>query len=498
MGALKGDSFASMAEITGTVMDGDVKSSVPRWQLSRGKTDHWKAPVHEVSDDSWRAEFAFHEVLGHGGFATVTRATHIQSGTEVAVKLVMDRTEDGKPSAKSESVRREIDTMRRMDHPSIVSLIEVFVHKPVPQASDPNAPWVRRWFLVLELCHGQDLQHLILEEGALDLDLMREVFAQLAAAIQYTHWRGVIHRDIKPGNVMLLDESTTGGRVRIKLLDFGLAESLDANFVKFYRKSARKRAQTANTPLPRQLIDQDSMHPRSQSGRKGNGAGVSFSRAIVTGLGGGGGSGPAPADDDSSEDGSLRGDASRGTTPYANAGTPLPSIGERRGTGASEGGVVMAVVNAAKPFRPEPSRMSKDMVPTGTREFAAPEVFEPRRFKPKAGAVGGDVDDVVVPTPLVADSFSLGVLLGYALTGAPPGTDARVYAAIRRLNPMWLALNALRGCSGKPPRRLRTLEELPDDARLLVLGLTDPDYHTRLTMGDIVAHPWVRSSAQIA
>ena len=129
----------SMAEITGTASDSTTISAVGAWVASRGKPDRWRAPVHEVSSDAWKSAFAFAEPLGSGGFGTVTHASHLATGTDVAIKLVYDRTDDGKPSAKSESVRREIETMRRMDHPGIVALIEVFVHKPQPQEHDAEA-----------------------------------------------------------------------------------------------------------------------------------------------------------------------------------------------------------------------------------------------------------------------------------------------------------------------------------------------------------------------
>ncbi|KAJ1639870.1 kinase-like domain-containing protein [Pavlovales sp. CCMP2436] len=119
-------SMSAMAGVVGSVTtDTDHISVVDRWMDSRGEMDRWQAPIHEVNDDDWQKNFRFSEALGSGGFGVVTRATHIKTGTDVAIKMVYDRTDDGKPSAKSESVRREIETMRRMDHPHIVSLIEV-------------------------------------------------------------------------------------------------------------------------------------------------------------------------------------------------------------------------------------------------------------------------------------------------------------------------------------------------------------------------------------
>jgi len=367
-----------------------------------------------------------------------------------------------------------------------VSLIEVFVEKPTPQEADPTAPWTRRWYLVLELCRGEDLQRRILREGAIPLEVVKVVFGQLVAAIQYTHWRGVVHRDIKPGNVMLLDPSTTGGAVQIKLLDFGLAETLGAEFVKVYRKSVRSRAKSLGNALPAPFLEQDSIHPRSL--RAGN---------------------PAHRTRPSSDDGSSHGgqrsfmfrNASRGNTPGIGTGTPLPTVAERRELGKPSAGETKAAQSSLKPggadaehprhFQPSPSRMNLDLVPTGTREFAAPEVYKESRFKPQKGVVGGVVPDVMVPTPPNSDSYSLGALLLYALTGVPPERSAKAYVAMRKFNPVIRVGEVINACMGRPVYVVLDRESLPEDANSLIDGLMDPDYHSRLTMGDLETHPWV-------
>jgi len=500
-------SMSAMAGVVGSVTtDTDHISVVDRWMDSRGEMDRWQAPIHEVNDDDWQKNFRFSEALGSGGFGVVTRATHIKTGTDVAIKMVYDRTDDGKPSAKSESVRREIETMRRMDHPHIVSLIEVFILKPVPQHADPNAPWLRRWYLVLEFCRGSDLQHLLLKRGALDLDDMREIFGQLAHAIQYTHWRGVIHRDIKPGNVMLIDPGYTGGRIVIKLLDFGLAELLDEKFIKFYRKSARRRYREANLQLPDAFENQDSVHPR-RGGPTRNGL-IAIGLALPPiGISRRGGENKREKEDDDDDDSYHGYNGSKEGTPYVKK--ELRTISERRGSEGRETHQTEKHTPQPPTFElpvakkksnlnwlggggpPSPSRMGADFVPTGTREFAAPEVFEAARFRKSQGAVGGLVEDVVVPTPMVVDSYSLGVLLRYTLTGVPPDSNEAVYVGMRRYNPIVRAIAGVQACGGKQPMTLRLLSELPEDARELVMRLTEADYHKRMTMGELINHPWL-------
>jgi len=98
----------------------------------------------------------------------------------------------------------------------------------------------------------------------------------------------------------------------------------------------------------------------------------------------------------------------------------------------------------------------------------------------------------MVPTPVNSDSFSLGVLFRYCLTGVPPEyADVDRYVRFMRVNPLWHAKRAALACLGRAPYHLRTLGELPPEARDLVTGLTDTDYHSRLTMNDILTHAWV-------
>jgi serine/threonine protein kinase len=146
-------------------------------------------------------------VLGRGGMAAVWRAHDEVLGRLVAAKLVQVGGDD--PSA---AVRfaREARTAAALAHPNIVTVFDAGI------GSDGIA------FLVMELLPGPTLSALLGERGPLPLDEGVAYAAQAAAALAAAHEAGVVHRDIKPGNLML----DAAGQVRV--LDFGVARLLEA------------------------------------------------------------------------------------------------------------------------------------------------------------------------------------------------------------------------------------------------------------------------------
>jgi eukaryotic-like serine/threonine-protein kinase len=146
--------------------------------------------------------------LGQGGFATVYRARQVQLNREVAVKIdnrVLQTERD-----RRRFLREAHAAARLSGHPHVVS-----VH-------DANFTPDGTPYLVMELCTGGSLADVIRREGPLSPDRVRLIGAQLADALAAAHAEGVLHRDIKPGNI-LLDRYGTA-----KLADFGLAALLDA------------------------------------------------------------------------------------------------------------------------------------------------------------------------------------------------------------------------------------------------------------------------------
>ena len=142
--------------------------------------------------------------LARGGMAEVWRARDERTGRRVAVKLLHPHL---LPDEASRSrLASEARAVGGLDHPGIVRVL----------AADAG----ERPAVVLELVEGESLSARLERDGALDPRTAAEIGAQVAEALYHAHTRGVIHRDVKPGNVLI----GTDGHAR--LVDFGIARLL--------------------------------------------------------------------------------------------------------------------------------------------------------------------------------------------------------------------------------------------------------------------------------
>ncbi len=145
--------------------------------------------------------------LGAGALAEVFAARDTATGEEVAVKVLHAHAAEDPELA--DRFRRELGLTRRLDHPGIVRVFELYEHRDERGA---------RPFISMELLRGETLAER-LERGALPPDEARRILRESLLAVQAAHAQGVVHRDLKPQNLFLLE----GGRV--KLLDFGMARA---------------------------------------------------------------------------------------------------------------------------------------------------------------------------------------------------------------------------------------------------------------------------------
>jgi len=142
------------------------------------------------------------ELLGQGGMADVYRAQDLDQDTAVAVKLVRSTDAD-----LARRLAQEAKALRRLQHPALVRLLDAGVSDGRP-------------FLVMDLVEGPTLSQR-LRSGPLGAATTAELAATMCGALAYVHEHGIVHRDVKPGNIML------GPDGRACLTDFGIASMAD-------------------------------------------------------------------------------------------------------------------------------------------------------------------------------------------------------------------------------------------------------------------------------
>ena len=156
------------------------------------------------------------ELIGSGGAASVHRAVDENLGREVAVKLFRPNVTDD-----DENRRQQTETLllATLNHPGLVTLLDA----GTVQDDDGRSST----FLVMELVDGPDLRR-TLKSGPLGPNETASLGADLADALNYVHSNGVIHRDVKPANILLYPQAENDTRLYPKLTDFGIARMTDA------------------------------------------------------------------------------------------------------------------------------------------------------------------------------------------------------------------------------------------------------------------------------
>ncbi|WP_243288372.1 serine/threonine-protein kinase [Geothrix terrae] len=145
-------------------------------------------------------------LLGRGGFSSTYLAWHQETGQEVALKLPHPhRLDDSEFQLR---FRREAQLGAQLDHPNLVRILD-----PGPPEGVP--------YLAMEYIPGPTLDQRLKEGGPLPIEEARAIALDVARAMAYAHGRGVVHRDLKPGNILL-----TGAGARV--MDLGIARVMDA------------------------------------------------------------------------------------------------------------------------------------------------------------------------------------------------------------------------------------------------------------------------------
>ncbi|OKI57819.1 Stk1 family PASTA domain-containing Ser/Thr kinase [Micromonospora sp. CB01531] len=162
------------------------------------------------------------ELLGYGGMAEVHRGRDLRLGRDVAIKML--RADLARDATFQMRFRREAQNAASLNHPAIVAVYDT---------GEETAPTGETLpFIVMEFVNGRTLKEVLGAEGRLQPRRALEICADMCAALEFSHRHGIIHRDIKPGNVML---TQTG---QVKVMDFGIARALASGATTMTQTSA--------------------------------------------------------------------------------------------------------------------------------------------------------------------------------------------------------------------------------------------------------------------
>ncbi|WP_157073390.1 protein kinase domain-containing protein, partial [Kribbia dieselivorans] len=154
------------------------------------------------------------ELIGRGGMAEVHLGYDIRLGRQVAIKIL--RSDHARDASFLHRFRREAQAVAGLNHPNIVAVYdsgeEVFTESG---GGDLEIPYI-----VMEYVDGQTLRQVLNADGPLVSSRALTILEGVLSALEYSHRMGIVHRDIKPGNVMI------NGAGEVKVMDFGIARAV--------------------------------------------------------------------------------------------------------------------------------------------------------------------------------------------------------------------------------------------------------------------------------
>ena len=165
--------------------------------------------LQSVKGKTLGGRYIVSDILGVGGMSVILMGRDILTNMPVALKTL-------KPSLNHEPFmvarfQQEIVSLAKLDHPNVVGAQDCV-------SAESGQP-----FIVMEYLHGLTLEDLIQQEERLPLTRLNPIFQQVCLALKHAHSQGVIHKDLKPANIMLVAE---GHKEVVKLFDFGLSKIL--------------------------------------------------------------------------------------------------------------------------------------------------------------------------------------------------------------------------------------------------------------------------------
>lgn len=161
--------------------------------------------------------FRIVKTLGQGGMGEVYEAFDLELRDSVALKTI--RHDIASDSGLIERFKQEVQRSRTISHPNVCRVYDLFRERATGDADV--------WFLTMELLRGETLSDLLHREGRLETSAALPLVKQMCHALDAAHHAGVVHRDFKSGNVMLL-AGPHDSEIRVVVTDFGLAKAISA------------------------------------------------------------------------------------------------------------------------------------------------------------------------------------------------------------------------------------------------------------------------------
>ena len=155
------------------------------------------------------------QLVGRGGMAEVRVALDTRLGRTVAIKIM--RADLANDKIFLSRFRREAHSVAQMNNPNIVNIYDSGEETVMTDSGGTE----RLPYLVMEFVKGQTLRDVIKANGPLSQRDAEQVMLGVLNALEYSHHMGIVHRDIKPGNIMISEQGV------VKVMDFGIARALD-------------------------------------------------------------------------------------------------------------------------------------------------------------------------------------------------------------------------------------------------------------------------------
>jgi formylglycine-generating enzyme required for sulfatase activity/serine/threonine protein kinase len=207
---LTGSGLISAAEVS-TFQDSLPPDKRPKdaQQLAQALVQHGKLTKYQAQA-VWQGktkglvfgQYVVLDKLGEGGMGVVLKAQHRRMKRTVAIKVLSPAAV--KQAGAVERFHREVEAAAKLEHPNIVTAHDADEHQGMH-------------YLAMQYVDGKDLATIVKDQGPLPVRQAVEYILQAARGLQYAHSKGIVHRDIKPGNLLLDKEGT------VKILDMGLA-----------------------------------------------------------------------------------------------------------------------------------------------------------------------------------------------------------------------------------------------------------------------------------